>query len=285
MKTNLLETKFETAGKIESKCMNQLIHVISRKIPSVRGLSGCPPLARVFLLVPLLLTSQVVRATGNPNPGVIPPHARFHCLSYGEWGAQWWRWAYSFPSAQFPPSQSGEVDCSLGQSGSVWFLAGTTGQGPVARECSDTIPSGKTLFFPIITYLNDYPCPDPNFQPPPGQTLEEFLTEGAAAIIGLVTELEVVVDGQHLNDLFNYRATSQLFTFTADPSLVAFDPCVTGDPQFPQFGVTDGYWILMNPLPPGPHTIFIRGLIDFGGGSTFESQVTYNLTVGHHHHP
>src|SRR6266480_411010 len=147
-------------------------------------------------------------------------------------------------------------------------------QGPVTRSC--TIPTGKALFFPIITYLNDYPCPDPNFQPPPGQTLEEFLTEGAAAVIDAVTQLEVVVDGQPLNEVFSYRAASRLFTFTADPSLVAFDPCVTGTSQF---GVTDGYWILLNPLPPGPHTIFFRGLIDSGGGNTFEVQVTYNLTV------
>src|SRR5437660_12901041 len=97
------------------------------------------------------LTSQVARGSGNPNPGVIPPQARAHGLSYGEWGAQWWRWAYSFPLAQFPPSQSGEGDCSLGQSGPVWFLAGTVGQGPVTRSC--TIPTGKALFFPIgITY-------------------------------------------------------------------------------------------------------------------------------------
>ena len=47
-----------------------------------------------------------------------------------------------------------------------------------------------------------------------------------------------------------------------------------------QYGVTDGYWILLSPLPPGPHTIFIRGVIDFGGGNTFEVEVTYNLTVG-----
>src|SRR6266436_1780191 len=135
---------------------------------------------------------------------------------------------------------------------------------------------GKALFFPIITYRNDYPCPDPNFQPPPGETLEQFLTEGAAAIIDLVTQLQVLVDGQPLNNLFSYRTTSRLFTFTADPSLVAFDPCVTGRPQF---GVTDGYAIILNPLPPGPHMIFFRGVIDFGGGSTFEVQVTYNLTI------
>ena len=151
-------------------------------------------------------------------------------MSYGEWGAQWWRWAYSFPFAQFPPLQSGELDCSAGQSDPVWFLAGTAGQGPVTRSC--TIPTGKALFFPILAIVNDYPCPDLNFQPPPGQTLEEFLTEGAEAVINLVTELQVIVDGRSLNDLFSYRATSRLFTFTADPSLVAFDPCVTGTQQY-----------------------------------------------------
>ena len=233
-------------------------------------------LSRLLLAGCLVIgpTDQLVMGQGNPNPGVIPPHARAYGLSYAEWGAQWWRWAYSFPADQFPPLQSGELDCGLGQSGSVWFLAGTVGQGPVTRSC--TIPTGKALFFPIITYLNDYPCPDPNFQPPPGQTLEEFLTEGAAAIIDAVTQLEVVVDGQHLNDLFSYRTTSRLFTFTADPSLVAFDPCVTGTEQY---GVTDGYWILLRPLPPGQHTVFFRAVIDFGGGNTFEVQVTYNLTI------
>lgn len=219
--------------------------------------------------------SRVAMGQGNRNPGVIPPHAQAYGLSYAEWGAQWWRWAYSFPLAEFPPLQSGDVDCGLGQSGSVWFLAGTAGQGPVTRSC--TIPAGKALFFPIIGYINDYPCPDPNFQPPPGETLEQFLTEGAAAVINLVTQLEVVVDGRFLNNLFSYRATSRLFSFTANPSLVTFDSCVTGTSQY---GVTDGYWILLRPLSPGQHTIFFRAVIDFGGGNTFEQQVTYNLTVG-----
>ena len=65
----------------------------------------------------------------------------------------------------------------------------------------------------------------------PDRPLEQFLTDGAEAIINMVTQLEVVVDGQPLSDLFNYRATSRLFTFTADPSLVAFDPCITGTEQ------------------------------------------------------
>jgi hypothetical protein len=57
---------------------------------------------------------------------------------------------------------------------------------------------------------------------------------------------------------------------------VAFDSCITGTPQY---GVTGGYWILLRPLPSGQHTIFFRAVIDFGGGNTFEVQVTYNLTI------
>jgi hypothetical protein len=95
------------------------------------------------------LANQVAEAQGNPNPGVIPPQAHPFGLSYGEWGARWWSWAFSFPLAQLPLLQAGEVDCSLGQSGSVWFLAGTVG-GAATRSC--TIPTGTALFFPIINY-------------------------------------------------------------------------------------------------------------------------------------
>ena len=44
--------------------------------------------------------------------------------------------------------------------------------------------------------------------------------------------------------------------------------------------VTHVRWILLNPLPPGPHTVFFHAVLDFGGGNIFETQVTYNLTVG-----
>jgi hypothetical protein len=97
------------------------------------------------------LASRVAETQGNPNPGVIPPQAHPYGLSYGEWGARWWRWAYAFAVAYFPSSQAGEVDCFLGQSGSVWFLGGSTGEKPFTRSC--TIPTGTALFFPIVNYL------------------------------------------------------------------------------------------------------------------------------------
>jgi hypothetical protein len=214
------------------------------------------------------------RDQGSATPGVAPPQSTPYDLSYGEWAARWWQWAYSFTADTFPPAQSGPVDLSLHQSGQVWFLAGTVGQGPVTR--TGTIPSGTTLFFPIISYLNDYPCPyDPSFQPAPGQSLEDFLTQGAEDVIAATTRLKVVVDGRPLEDPFDYRATSGLFTVTADPSLSRYDPCVTKDNTILS-AVADGYWVMLHPLPIGAHTISIYG--ELGSGS-FVVDVTYNIQV------
>ena len=80
-------------------------------------------------------------------------------------GAKWWKWVLAIPASQNPIFDQTGADCGLGQNGGVWYLAGTTG-GAVTRTC--TIPAGKSIFFPIINVNNDYPCPDPGFQPPPG---------------------------------------------------------------------------------------------------------------------
>ncbi len=143
------------------------------------------------------------------------------------------------------------------------------------RSC--TVPVGTAIFFPIINAINDFPCPDPAFQPAPGQSLEDFLAEGAAALIDLVDDLAVEVDGVPLRNLVAYRAASRLFTFTGHPSLApVLDACITG---VPQSGVSDGYWIMLAPLSRGEHTIHVRGGI---GSFGFETVVTYHLIVSDH---
>ncbi|MEI6779609.1 MAG: hypothetical protein WCQ21_01705 [Verrucomicrobiota bacterium] len=212
------------------------------------------------------------------NPGVLPPQSHPYGKSYGAWGAEWWKWAYSIPAAKNPIQDTTGAFGSLNQSGPVWFLAGTFGS---AAERTLTIPSGKGIFFPIFNYFNDYPCPDSAFQPAPGQTLEEFLAAGAAAYIDQPADLAmaVQVDGVELKNPFNYRAASHLVTFTADPTWVTLDPCVTGGPQF---GVSDGYWVMLAPLPKGEHTIHISAAATFPWGG-FNLDVTYHLTVGQEH--
>src|SRR5262249_4429669 len=197
-----------------------------------------------------------------------------HGSTYAEWGIAWWRWAYSIPAGVNPLLDATGASCGQSQSGPVWFLAGTSG-GAATRSC--TVPVSKGIFFPVVNVINDYPCPDPNFQPAPGQSLEDFLAEGAAFFIDRVAELEIEVDGVPLVEPFRFRATSGLFTFRGDPSMAAvFDPCITGTEQQ---GVTDGYWIMLSPLPRGSHTLHSRGKIVFDDGSSFQSDVTYNLLV------
>jgi hypothetical protein len=193
-------------------------------------------------------------------------------MSYAQWTAKWWQWALSVPAASNPIFDNTGASCGVQQSGPVWYLAGTAG-GAVTRSC--TIPAGKTILFPIVNTENDYPCPDPNFKPAPGQSLQDFLTQGARAVIDGTNELVVQVDGVSLHNLFSYRATSALFTFTGDPSLMGYDPCITGTPQP---AVSDGYWIMLTPRTPGTHTIRFIGNELFNGGY-FVTEVTYHLTV------
>lgn len=206
-------------------------------------------------------------SAGNPNPGVVPNQGP----KYGELGAQWWQWALSFPAAQVPYFLDGPVDISAGQSGHVWFLAGAAfGIEPPTR--TGEVPSGTSLFLPIANLINDYPCPPEfGFEPPPGETLEHFLQRTGNEFLPYFTDLFAVIDGVPLKGLASYRATSRMFTFTADPALVSSDPCVTGTPQQ---GVAVGYWLLLPPLPPGKHTLHF-------GTPSWGQDVFYDLTVTH----
>jgi hypothetical protein len=147
--------------------------------------------------------------------------------------------------------------------------------GPLGNFDMDvTIPRNKPIMAPIVTFLNDYPCPDPAFEPAPGQTLEEFLQAGAAEAIDLVTSVSATLDGIVLDDVDTYRFSTGLFAFTGHPSLAdCADPCVTGSPQD---AVADGYFLLLKKLSPGLHTLHLTAEIPAFG---LVHSGTFNITV------
>src|ERR1041385_4839872 len=126
------------------------------------------------ILVQLGLTAFCASVSAAPHqstsaqPGLIPADATPYGHSYVEWAEMFWQHVLSIPAAQNPAL--GNSDCTVDQSGPVWFLPAPLG-ATVGVAC--TIPPGKALFFPAISFENDYPCPDPNFQPAPGQSLED----------------------------------------------------------------------------------------------------------------
>ncbi len=212
---------------------------------------------------------------GGSGVVVVPQNELVAGLSYAEWSEAWWQWVSAIPAGQNPMVDMTGANCDLNQSGPVFFLAGAPGitDQTIARTC--TVPPGKYLFFPVLNYINDYPCPDPGFQPYPGQTLEEFLRAGAVSALGAASSIVVEVDGESFPDGELFRFTSRMFDFTGDPSLIAFDPCITGSVQQ---GASDGWWIMIEPLPSGEHTVHFAGT-NTANGPAFTLDVTYTLTV------
>jgi hypothetical protein len=230
----------------------------------------------IVLLTATLLVSTLTsfspakgRGRGNPNPGVLPPQSTAFGQSYGEWGADWWNWALSSPIADNPLSDTTGENCDTNQPGGpVFFLAGfldiSGAGGPVVREC--TVPSGKALFFPIINsvFAGEFPT-------------EEETRAAANAATDAVTVLEASIDGEPLGDLFRYRAESPNFVLDLPEGAILDELLGLSGPLSPS--VTDGYWLMLAPLPVGEHVIHFRGAQGDPANPDFEVEVIYFLTV------
>jgi hypothetical protein len=184
------------------------------------------------------------------------------------WTIEWWRWISAIPADESP--EFSLAACDVSQPEGVFFLPPFQGAS-YTRSC--TIPFGKPVLVEAQAVVNDYPCPDPTFQPAPGQTLAEFLKEGAVGFDDAFPLLSLEVDG-HAVAIDRHRDTSRLFEFKADPSLVGLlDPCLTGTLQP---GVSDGWWAFVL-FAPGDHTVIATTTTPGGGDPmvhTFQLHVT-----------
>lgn len=215
------------------------------------------------------------------HPGVVPPDALPEGLSLAQWSALWWQQILAIPFDRNPVFDTTGQHCAEGASegpnDNVWFLAGTPG-GSVTRRCR--IPTNTRILFPLVNTADDNNSP--TCTPPPqldcsrSRSLEACLTRDAHAILKPDT-LFATVDGRSLNNLFRYVQTSDLFFFSGDPSLIpTYDSCITGGFQE---AVAYGWWIMLEPLPAGPHTLTFGGTGTFFG-SPFNIDVTYHLIIG-----
>lgn len=217
-----------------------------------------------------LAGSSTGQAAPGHDPRVAPLTARVHGHTYGEWSAAWWQWAFAIPAAQNPILDETGADCARGQSGHVWFLAGTFG-GAVERTCD--VPAGTHLFFPVANVVWVQFFTDPPFSIPELRELLTFLSGDAT--------LTAEIDGVPVRSPTSYRVQSSVFT----PSMpddniygVGEEQCGRGaDGNFECHpSLDDGYYLMLHPLPPGEHTIRFTGSLPNIG---FDTDVTYRLHV------
>ncbi len=204
---------------------------------------------------------------GNPNPGVLPPHSQAFGATYGDLAGAWWNWALQFPLGEDPITDDTGEDGDQGQSGPVWFLAGTFG---ATAERTLTVPAGKALFVPLVNSVWWVPEDGPD---------EDAVRAGAASSIDTTSVLECTVDGVPLQGLFGYRAASPEGGFVLhipEGSLATAWGYAPGD-RDP--AVADGYWLLLAPLSAGEHVIWFHAVKGDPDDPIFELEVTYHLTV------
>jgi hypothetical protein len=222
----------------------------------------------------LVAVGDVARADSAP---VLPPHANAFGKTYDEWAAEWWQWAADVPAGDnHPLFADGEMDCSVGQEGKVWFLGGTYAEsGEADRVCK--VPTGKALFFPVVNVIcSPFTGDDPD-------TLLECPVNPVAAW-GLefeVNPLGATIDGVDVDNLEDYYTLSEeIFTLGPLPEFNIFDaPEGEVGP-----GSTGGYYLLLPPLSAGEHDITFAGeikVLDPDGVllDHFTTNITYDLTV------
>jgi hypothetical protein len=210
--------------------------------------------------------------SGNPNSQVLPLDSSPYGNTYGEWSARWWQWALSIPAATNPGLDETGAHCAEGQSGPVWFLAGSFFGGTFERAC--TVPPDKALFFPIVNAAFGAAVFDCEPTQPGVPCNITVLRAAAAASMDPVT-LEASLDGVPVRQLREFRVQSPVFSVTLPEGNVVGVPSGTYAPM-----VSDGYWLMLAPLSAGAHTIHFKNEITGGPFAGTATEVTYHLTIG-----
>ena len=199
------------------------------------------------------------------NDYVLPSHSFLAGKTLGEYGAEWWQWSLSIPLAESPVKDLTGEKCAAGQQGKVWFLAGTYESHPVKRRC--TVPEGWYVFFPVINMVY--------WRPVKREVSCEAVKEGAALNNDRLDFIEVEIDGVKVPSPRDHREQSVgCFDVFARVAKEAHPP-----PGYP--AASDGYWIMVKPLPVGEHTIAFRAKYSRPGDSygDLAQDVSYRIIV------
>lgn len=208
-----------------------------------------------------------------PPPVVLPPivlplTAKVEGKGYAELSAAWWQWALSVPVEPYR-DRDGRY-CAVGQEGPVWFLAGTDGSFDTRRECR--VPLGKHVFLPVINMYQQTPLGVKK-----GKTVMscDRLQASIAVNNDHLASAVVLIDGVPVKNVAGYRVRSD-GCFPVYPDLPEDDRFIT------PVAASDGYWLLIPPLPAGRHTLVVGANYGApeGGFHRMVQNFEYVLTVG-----
>ncbi|KAF1686246.1 hypothetical protein B1992_08415 [Pseudoxanthomonas broegbernensis] len=178
----------------------------------------------------------------------------------------WWQWAMALPIE--PMLDVDGSMCELGDFGPVWFLAGTDGiRDDITRTCQ--IPLGARLLVPVATRYIARTFAPRKGDPVPG--CEHLQDQAAMPPEGLL-QATVTLDGVDVGPVAERRIRSP-GCFDPYPWLPA------PEDKPPPLAASDGYWFLLEPLPPGEHVLEVNAHYRREGQSGFEIVQRYRYVL------
>jgi hypothetical protein len=240
-------------------------------------------LALAFIAAPLFGLTQSASAYT-----ILAPDAVVAGKSIVDWTAEWWTWALQSLLATNPLLDDTGAFANVNNNGPVFFIAG--GVTPSVTR-SFNIPAGRPVLLPLINnVVVDSIPPDPA-----GTTLAEREAANDAYISAFVNAVDTnslfaSIDGNPVANLSQYLQVTGHFDLGPSQagSLLEAIGVPAGTDGFPT--ESGGYWLMIDGLTPGPHTLHFGGAYDAftpapnccsnGESAAFSNDVTDSIGIG-----
>jgi hypothetical protein len=191
-------------------------------------------------LIILFISHRSLAYSALPAPEIFLKDSAPYGTPYNEWLIKWWQWHISLPTKGHPLMTPNIVNCPVGESGQVSFLAHSL-QGESHYTC--TIPVGHAILIPIS--MGECNSNEAHSESDP--VLIKCATEGQKH-----ATFDVTIDGTRLNGLEQNYAISRFFNMIIPEDNVFNFKAGTFK------AVVAGYYAFVKPLLVGSHTVDIN---------------------------
>jgi hypothetical protein len=226
--------------------------------------------------------SAVARDAAPPsdfvNLQIVPHNATFQDKTYSQWEVSFWQWALAIPLPAKPSDLPHPfADCtrpiSAGQTGNVWYWSAPDIPNETCNQSATIIPAGTAIFLSMLDVEASSLDAFPFFA-----TMADAQRHIAIEFTNDIRDLFCTIDGVPVVNVTAYRTLTDQFSFFA-PTPWIFN--TTGGNGT---AVGDGYFLILKPLPAGPHTIHYGGRFhflpgDFGPGQPLPPDVVKDTTL------
>lgn len=218
------------------------------------------------LLIALALAMPGGIARAGAGGPVLGAHEKVAGRSQADYAIAWWQWVMRLPDGVRAYQDLSGAQCALNQEGPVWFLAGTEGTVRVQRQCA--VPADRHLFLPVIALLA---------HASPGKPLDCRQAQARVrATNDHLAQAQVLLDGRVIADIGAHRLRDR-GCFDAFKGAQYVERHASYLPA-----ATDGYWLMLAPLPAGLHRLSVKARYDSPGTlqGDLEEEFDYQLWVG-----